>query len=54
MNNKECNHFWEIDISTISHKKPTWICMNCGKKKKDTIPILDLDIFDKISDDKVK
>lgn len=36
-----CNHFWEIDFSTLDNKKPTFTCMHCGKKKKDSIPILD-------------
>jgi hypothetical protein len=38
----KCDHFWEIDLSTLKDDVPTFICMFCGKKKKDMIPVLNL------------
>ncbi len=41
MNN--CDHFWELNIESLKDETPEWTCMNCGIKKRDEIPILDLD-----------
>lgn len=42
MKQQECDHFWELDLKTLKEDKPTFVCMFCGKKKKDMIPVLDL------------
>jgi len=39
----ECDHFWEVDLSTLKNEQSTFICMYCGEKKKDDIPIINLE-----------
>ena len=41
-----CDHFWELDISTLKEEElPKWECIYCHITKRDSIPILDLDVF---------
>lgn len=42
MAKENCDHFWEIDFPVKDWNKPTWVCMHCGKEKKESIPILDI------------
>jgi hypothetical protein len=35
-------HFWEIEFPVKNWDNPSWVC-RCGKKKKGSIPILDMD-----------
>jgi hypothetical protein len=43
MTNKiECDHFWEIEFPVKNWNHPVWRCMKCDKKKKEAVPILDL------------
>jgi len=39
-------HFWEIEFPVKNWDNPSWVC-RCGKKKKGSIPILDMDKLEK-------
>ena len=43
--NESCDHFWELDISTLKDDLPKWECIYCHITKRDAIPILNLDEF---------
>jgi hypothetical protein len=48
MEDNNCDHFWELDMSTLHDELPKWECIYCGITKRDAIPVLNLDEFNDI------